>query len=99
MAGCLTLHPPGRPRTFFERNKWPVGGSFPRGRLVQPMPRPRKPPTVSWSLRVPVSELERWKEAAALELLDASDLVRRAAKHEADRILEAAAAKRPPRKR
>lgn len=63
------------------------------------MPRPRKPPTVSWSLRVPVSELERWKEAAALELLDASDLVRRAAKHEADRILEAAAAKRPPRKR
>lgn len=28
MAGCFTLHPPGRPRTFFERNKWPVGGSF-----------------------------------------------------------------------
>ena len=70
-----------------------------RETIYGPMPRPRKPPTVSWSLRVPVAELERWKEAAALELLDASDLVGRAAKLEADRVLEADAAKRKPRRR
>jgi len=54
---------------------------------MSPMPRKKGRETVSWSIRVPPEELERWKRAAELELCDASDLVRRAAKREADRIL------------
>lgn len=52
-----------------------------------PMGRPRKPPSERFGVRIPVSELERWRAAAeANEGEELAKLVRRAVRREIRRL-------------
>lgn len=50
------------------------------------MPRPRKPPTERYGVRVPIHELAHWHEVALAEGVDLADIVRRAVRAEIKRI-------------